>query len=175
MTGRRGSRLDSDRLGATRFISVSWLTGRCPAAGAHDAPFITECSRSVSDLARPESPSGRRAFPRSSIPLRTREYRTRRARLQPGTILATRLPLHRWHIVLSLSCSILLLVTLLLLLLYYYYCFLRSGRRPLSAVTAVRLSFASGHLLPLSSLSGILPSRRPRRSPSVPVPFDLTR
>lgn len=66
------ARLDSDclvsaRLDSTRFISVSWLTGRCPAAGAHDAPFITECSRRVSDLARPGSPSGRFPTPRGSI------------------------------------------------------------------------------------------------------------
>jgi len=57
-------RLASARLDSTRFISVSWLTGRCPAADAHDAPFITECSRRVSDLARPGSPSGRFPTPR---------------------------------------------------------------------------------------------------------------
>ena len=54
------TRIASPRLGLTRFISVSWLTGRCPVAGAHDAPFITECSRGVSDLARQEP---KRAFP----------------------------------------------------------------------------------------------------------------
>lgn len=40
------------RLASIRFISVSWLTGRCPAC---DAPFITECCNQRADLARPET------------------------------------------------------------------------------------------------------------------------
>lgn len=55
------ARYDSARLGSIRFISVSWLTGRCPAC---DAPFIT-------GVLQPENrPSATRPSPhRSPSPL----------------------------------------------------------------------------------------------------------
>lgn len=58
------SRFSSARLDSVHFSQLADRALPC-SAGAHDAPFITECSRRVSDLARPGSPSGRFPTPRA--------------------------------------------------------------------------------------------------------------
>lgn len=73
-------RRDSARFDSIRFISVSWLTGRCPAC---DAPFITECCNQRADLARPD-----RACTLSSSPSPSSSVRTSTALSSPPSSLA---------------------------------------------------------------------------------------
>lgn len=121
----RSVRLASPRLRSTRtrFISVSWLTGRCPAAGAHDAPFITELQPRSK---RPSATRAGRAFPhraRTSILPRPRPYTRARAGTTTAitTTSTTTPPLVYYRSLLYyylLPPSLLLLLPLLLLLYY---------------------------------------------------------